>query len=158
MGAGQYPAGAFPGGPFERAGVDPVWVGAPPAPPARIRAVKFDPATRTFVMNADGTMYDIHPIDQQVALLLWVERGSMPSAATVGQRIRARIARVSPGQIPNIVRDEVRSTLSALIAAKAIQLLRVDVKTFAGGRTELAVFYRNLQDTTNNDIRELPLA
>lgn len=155
MGAGQFPAGGFPGGPFTRAGVDPVFV-APSTPAAQpFRSVKFDLATRTFVMNTDGSFYDVHPVDQRVAMLLWIGRGSIPSASSVGHRIRQRIARVATQRIPGIVRDEVKNVLRPLIDAGDIQLTRIDVNVSIPGRTEFAAHYKNLRDTSDNTIRKV---
>lgn len=157
MGAGQFPAGGFPGGPFERAGVDPVWVGAPSPPPKQFRSIKFDLGTRTFPFNADGTAYDVHPVDQRVAILLWVPQGSLGSSPGIGTRIKARIARVDPRSIPTIVRDEVRNVLQPLIAAGDITLLRIDVDASVPGRAAWAVYYKNLRDTSDNSTGNQPV-
>lgn len=151
MGAGQFPAGRF-----DRAGLDPVYLPVPTPPPAQIVAIKFDPQTRRFVQNANGSFVSVHPVDQRVALLLWIEQGDIPSAPTVGRRIRKRIARVDPAVIPQIAFDAVRTTLQPVIDAgdirlgdpgAATQAVRrgVDVDTSVRGQAKIAVYYINLR-------------
>lgn len=140
MGAGTFSAGS--GG----AGVDPGYV--PPPPPAYTlpRALKFDPSVRQFVQNADGSMADIHPVDAQVAYLLFFEAGSSPSQPTLGTRIRQRTTRVNPKQVPAIVLDEVRSALGKLIAAGDVRLVTVTVDQTSPGAIFYTVSYVNLRD------------
>lgn len=150
-GAGFYPAGGTPGGPLEFAGEDPDYVPSPQLA-TDVVAILFDPSTRQFVQNADGTFAPVHPIDQQVALLLWLQQGNIPSSPTTGNRIRARIRRVDPTTIPAIVTDEVTSALQPLITNGDIRLeapsgvsSAIVVDTSVKGATKIAVYYRNLR-------------
>jgi hypothetical protein len=103
-----------------------------------------------------GLPQDVHPVDQRVCLLLWVQQGRLGSDSTMGTRIRARTTRVAKASIPNIIRDEVRRVLAPLIAAGDVQLIRVDVDAGMAGRVEYSVFYKNLRDTSDNRTRRLP--
>jgi hypothetical protein len=159
MGAGQWPAGGYQGGPYNPAGYDPAYTPASlPAIP-QFRAIAFNPFTKTFVMGTTGAQagfaQDIHPVDQRVILLLWVQQGRLGSDSTMGTRIKARIQRVAKASIPSIVRDEVQNVLSPLIASGDVQLMRVDVNASMIGRTEYAVFYKNLRDSSDNRTRKL---
>lgn len=138
MGAGSYPAG------FGMAGVDPAFMPPSPVTPT-IAAIQFDPATRQHVQNADGTMAEAHPVDALVVNLLFYEQGSVKSAPTLGQRIRARCNRVDPAKVPAIVTEEVRAVLLPLIQAGDIDLISVDTDTSTPGRLLDAVTYRNLR-------------
>ena len=150
MGAGSFPAGM--GG----AGVDPSYVplSAPAYTPPR--ALMFDPRVRQFVQNADGSMADVHPVDAQVVYLLFFEAKSSPSQPALGTRIRKRITRVNPKQIPAIVLDEVKTTLGKLIAAGDITLVSVTVDQNSPGAVFYTVSYVNLRDPAT-DVRN-PLA
>jgi hypothetical protein len=151
-GAGFYPAGGTPGGPASLAGVDPAYVPSLIVPLQTLVAIEFDPSTRQFVMNADGSFVGIHPVDQMVCLLLWLQQGDVPSAATLGNRIKVRISRVDPTTIPQIATDEVNTVLRALLDAGDIELASppgggsaVVVDTGVRGAAKIAVYYRNLR-------------
>ncbi len=149
MGAGYAPAGGWGGGPAERAGISIPYVGTPPAAVPAFRAIAFDPTTRTFTFDSEGHAEDVHPVDQRVALLLWVGFGRVPSSPSTGTAVRDRVQRIAIALIPGVVRDEVRKALRPLVDAGDIALLRIDVKV-AKGRTEYAVFYRNLRAPTTD--------
>jgi hypothetical protein len=139
MGTGLFAAG------LGRAGTDPVYVPAIATPPTLPAAVKWDPNARQWVQNADGTMAAVHPVDQIVALRLTLEEGSVPSARSVGNNVRRRIARVAPARVPSIIADEVRLVLSDLIANGDVRVVSITVDQTMPGRVTFAVTYLNLR-------------
>lgn len=141
MGAGSFPAGeGF-------AGFDPGYT--PPAAPLALRtpvAIEYDPATRTYVVQAsDGTLVEIHPIDQQVAILLTIEDGSVPSTTGTGARFRKLVARADPANIPGIALNEAKRVLADLITSGDIELVSVTTDTSVPGRVYIYVEYKNLR-------------
>lgn len=144
MGAGAFGAGTGP------CGADPVYVPAPPPVLTLPAAALYDPAVKGFSVQADGTVKPIHPVDQRVALLCFIARGSVPSAPTLGNRFRARIARVDPARIPAIALDEFTTVLRPLISAGDILLLSVTTLSVAPGSVQVFIAYVNLRDPATN--------
>ncbi len=140
-GAGQFAAGSEP------AGHDPV-----PAPsatvllPKPIAAVFYDPATKNNPFNADGSLQEIHPVDQAVALSLCIPLGSIKSAPDTGHGI-FRIRSTADKALQKKVENEVLLAVSALITAGDIEILLVEVSAppSAKGRLETFVTYQNLR-------------
>src|SRR5271163_3688743 len=107
MGAGVLPAGLGTGG------LDPVRApqAIPPSglTPAQSYAqaqglatpllLKYDPVARGFVLNSDGTYLGVHPVDQQVALSIFIPYGSIKSAPTVGAQWATVLSRVAPQKV-----------------------------------------------------------
>lgn len=145
MGAGQYPAGARRVG--ERAGCDPtVGITRPQATQPPPPALAYDVGKRAYTMNADGTMLGIDPTDADVALLLGIERGTIASAATFGQRLRQVLDRVAPQYQQPRAAQEVARVLKPLTDAGRVQVIRVVVDTsrFALGVAAVGITYANL--------------
>ncbi len=149
MGAGAFPAGLGP------AGADPVYVAGPVVPPVMPRALKFDPQTRRFIQNADGSMADVHPVDQQVVFVIFFEKGSIPSQPTLGTRIRARTERCDPNQKLGIALDETRQALAKLISAGDVRLISVVADNTFPARGLYAITYVNLRDPNTNILTPL---
>jgi hypothetical protein len=158
MGAGVYPAGYGP------AGLDVV---LPPgaSPPVGLTPIQYypralgvstplvlayNPQVLGFVQNADGTLQGVHPIDQQVALALFIEYGSIKSAPTVGSKLRALLNRVDPNRAQAIAGGEIARCLGTLIAQNAILLLNLRLEQSNPGRWLVAVAYTNLKDPRYN--------
>jgi hypothetical protein len=143
MGAGQFPAAYRYG---DLAGLDPVFPPAPRVVKSPPVALEFDPGARAYVMNADGTMASIDTVDAQVALLLGIEFGSVPSAATFGNKLRKVLARVAPSKQVTVATQEVARVLGPLITAGSVALVSVAVdNTYAKlGAVKIAVTYLNL--------------
>lgn len=158
MGAGTFPAG------FGLAGLDPV---QPPgaSPPVGLTPIQnyqqalgvstplvlaYNPQVLGFVQNADGTLQGVHPIDQQVALALFIEYGSIASAPTVGSKFRALLSRVDPKRAKAIASGEVGRCLGRLIAQNAIVVLNVLLDQSVPGRWVIALAYTNLLDPRYN--------
>ena len=128
-------------------------IGLPPFPPSSAPSVpqtplalQFDPTVPGFVMNADGTMASIHPVDQKVALTLFIELGSISSAPNVGNKLRTVLNRVQPEQVNAIAGAELNRCLGPFISAGEITLTGFSVTQTGSGRTSLIVAYINLKD------------
>jgi len=143
MGAGQFPAQ----GP---AGYDWAVPGAPRVVRTYPRALQFDPSTRRYVMNADGSMADVHPVDAQVVARFSFDKASIPSVPTVGNRVRARVNRVDPAKVPSIVQDEVQKVLADLIAKGDVQLVSIIVDSSVPSQVKYGFLYVNLRDPALN--------
>lgn len=150
MGAYLYPAGRA------GAGIIPGFVGPPPPVIVTPRALKYDVQAKAFVMNADGQMADVHPVDAAVAMALTIEYGSVPSLPTFGTQLRQRVQRADPRQIPNIALTETKRCLQALIDRGDIQLISVQTDTSTRGRVLAAVAYVNLRDPNTNPTNPVP--
>jgi hypothetical protein len=117
-----------------------------PGAPQTPLALQFDPTIPGFVQNADGTMTSIHPVDQKVALALFIEYGSISSAPTVGNKLRTLLNRVQPEQVNAIAGAELSRCLGPFIGAGEITLTGFTVTQTGSGRTSLSVAYVNLKD------------
>lgn len=152
MGGYLYPAGVSP------AGRDPTVFLAPPPIVVTPRAVKFNPTTKQFVMNADGQLADVHPVDAAVARILCIEQGSVPSQPSLGTRLRALTNRVDPRQVPNIALNEVKRALQPYIDRGDVLLVSVTADVSTPGRTIFVVQYVNMRDPATNPTNPLPNA
>lgn len=137
MGAGDFPAG------FGPCGMDPL---PPPVPPRAVTppaALRFDGATKDFLLDAEGHYLAIHPVDQAVALALLVGLGTAPSAPAVGAAFR-QIKRITPStkvQATNMA----TAALAALVRAGKVGVLSIAVEVrLPQGATLIAVTYQNL--------------
>lgn len=136
MGAGSYEAGA--GG----AGEDPV---ADPSTPRAVtmpRAAKFDAASKAFPFDDDGRLQDAHPVDQEVALALWVVAGTLASAPELGHGLRS--VRLDSAR-KKAVEDAVRLALAALLSRGDIEVLGIESASPQRGALAVEVTYRNLR-------------
>lgn len=142
MGLASFPCGIGP------CGADPVAASSPSvihAPTTTPSLPKFDIGSRAFVTNADGTLVQVHPVDQEVNLALGIEEGQIASAKTVGHRIR-KIARAGGPDLVARVTDAVNIALSLPLTRKDIKILDVSVDaTTVRGRIATAVTYLNLR-------------
>lgn len=113
MGIGNYQAGSTLAGvdvnPFSAA-VDPMSA-----------AAKWDPNKRVIVLNADGTVAAVHFVDQQVALCLGNEIGTIPSAPLIGIKL-SNIRKASAITFKLAVRDSTVGALASLLRQRAIVL------------------------------------
>lgn len=142
MGAGQSHAGLR----LQRAGLDPQNLTATVAIPDYPTGLQFDPNKRRYIQNADGSMAELDTVDASVTLLLGIEYGSVGTAPTFGQKLRAVLNRVTPARQQTIAFQEVARVLSAHITAGDIALRSVTVQP-ANSLGQMAVFvtYQNLR-------------
>lgn len=138
FGAGWFPAGYGP------AGYDP---GIPPGEPRRVRppaALRYDGATRDFVLREDGFYEEIHPVDQKVALALCISRGAVAAVPGLGNNLRT-IKRVTQGVAETLARQHVREALADLLSAKSIRIDAINIDASDPGRLLIQVVYFNLE-------------
>jgi hypothetical protein len=97
-------------------------------------------------------MLAVHPVDQQVQLLLTIEQGSVPALGAVGQRYRERMLGCTSAQAQGIALDETKVALAALLKAGDVTILSVTVNAKTVGRKLINVNYRNnrLPSTSNS--------
>lgn len=147
LGLGWFPAGVGP------AGYDPV---IPPDAPRRVRppvALRYDGATRDFVLRADGFYAEIHPVDQKVSLAMCISRGAVAAVPGLGNKLRT-IRRTTAAVATTLAKQYVREALADLLAAKSIALKDVTVQADVPGRLLVFVLYHNLEldETTTNTV------
>ena len=138
FGAGSSPAGALP------MGANPLIFPAVPVPGTLPAALNYDAASRSLTTA-------IHPVDQQVQLLLTVEQGSVPSLGPVGQRYRARFRGAPQKHIPALALDETKVALAALLASGDVSLTSVTVRSMSPGSNLVVVRYVNLRNPQSID-------
>lgn len=138
MGAGQFPAGIGP------AGFDPVADPSPPRTTPELSALKFDGASRDWVMLADGRYEAAHPVDQKVALSLLVELGTIASATNIGSKLK----KIRPGgaSMRAQVTDAINTSfpLSALLANGDVETDAIEIELTTSGYN-VAYYYFNLR-------------
>lgn len=158
MGAGVAPAGAGLAGydpvvvPSDAtsSGLEPVQFYASARGQTTPLALKYDPSVLGFVMNADGSFQGVHPIDQQVALAMFIPYGSISSAPTVGAKWNTVFSRVPSYKVQAVGLNELNRCLAALIAQNAIAILSFSVTQNAYGRYQPSLAYTNLLDPRYN--------
>lgn len=136
---------------FFKYGLDPVQAPSP-APPAYTppQAVYYDPATRWVLLNPDGSVASMDPVDQEVTLALTNEAGSIPSSPTTGNRYRQRLSRQAQGKKLSIATDETQNALAAPLARGDVVILSVNVVTTGPGRDVVWVNYVNTRNPAYN--------
>lgn len=144
MPAGWFPACVRYG---DKAGVDPVIpVSGPQSSDGPPAAVQFDPGARAYVYNADGTSAVVDPVDAQVELLLGIEFGKVPSAASFGNKLRRALDRVPREKQPQVAAQEAARVLAPLISVGKVALdsVTVDQTYRKQGRLSIGISYFNL--------------
>lgn len=135
-------AGGFPAG-FGPAGVDPL---PPPTPPRRVvppPALWFDGATKDFLLDTSTGLYvPLHPVDQEVALALLINLGSISSATSVGASFRS-IKRITPSTKTQATRAA-QDALVQLVQQRLIQIDQIEIDVYTIGGFAVAVSYENL--------------
>src|SRR5690349_13121368 len=106
-GAGAFGAGAGSGG------FDPVLDAGESPTSSAPSALLFDPNTRDFRMGADGRFVAIDPVDQWVALQLWIRKGSIGSAPGAGCELRSLQRQGGQGYVA-MIQDMVRRALKTM--------------------------------------------
>lgn len=140
------PAGSFGAG-TGLAGFDPVEPLSETPFSRPPNALLFDPNTRDFRLGADGRFVSVDPVDQEVALALWIRQNSLGSVPGAGSRLRS-IARAGGPSLISETQDIVRQALKRLTDRKAIQIDQIDVTTPVRGKILVIVTYENLEIQT----------
>lgn len=141
QGAGQFAPNRSPGG------FDPVLA---PSSPLRLPPLasppRFDIGTRSFVRSDDGTMEQIHWVDQAVALAMGVPIGGIQSLATLGNTTR-RIKRAGGPRFQADVTDAVQTALAALLERRDIVVVELSISTPVASHILVVLTYVNLRLT-----------
>lgn len=140
MGAGDFCAGDGD------AGEDPV---APPSPasdnvpPA---AAYLDLGSKNFLLNADGTMASMHPVDQAVQWSFAIRRGTHKADQRIGHTFFQAPPLTGAAKQKDLeARAQDAFPFSKLIAQKDVQFIGVTVADPKKGETGIVVAYRNLR-------------
>lgn len=128
------------------AGIDPVEALAPVAPAKPPRALRYDPATKRIVQNADGSFVDEHPVDQNVVLNWTIPKGSIPCAKDVGTDLTS-IKSLGDRAIASKVDSAKRDAVKALIANGDIEVVSTlgEAPRDTPGRLLTMGTYKNLR-------------
>jgi hypothetical protein len=136
-------AGAFGAG-LGSGGFDPVLDASNSNASTPPSALLFDPNTRDFRLGADGRFVAVHPVDQWVALQLWLRKGSVGSAPGAGCDLRNLSRQGGQGYVAKI-QDMCRHSLRAMIDNGSIRVISIAVQTPSRGQTFVQVTYVNLK-------------
>lgn len=134
------PAGSWPAGSVIAGG--DVFVRSPAVPPRQASA-KYNATSKTAVVLSDGSIAVVHYVDQQVALALGVELGTIPSAPTIGIDL-SRVRRATKATFQRTVEDAVKGALGFLLATKSIRIDSIVTTWSPVGRSSWVVNYTNL--------------
>lgn len=119
-GAGFYPAGYAP------AGDDPPDDGEPLGPVRKVAANIIDPSSGQYVIDADGQLHSVHPVDQIVVHTLSTTVGTVASVTSFGQNILQGVP-VLDSKAPARIRNIITTALQSLIDAGDITIESVEV-------------------------------
>lgn len=140
MGAGSFPAGSGP------AGEDPVAAASPASANVPPLAAYLDLGLRDFLLNADGTIASMHPVDQAVQWSFAIRRGKHKADQNVGHTFFESPPGLSGAAKVNDLsfRAQDAYPFSRLIKSGLVAFAGVDVASPKSGETGIAVRYRNL--------------
>lgn len=109
----------------------------------RPRALRFDPQTRTHLLNDDGTTYaDLHPVDALVANAIFVTAGQIKSAPKLGMNWKA-IGSPHHIRAKRTAEDMVKLALAEPLKRKDITIMSIEFETRGAYTTMLVVNYVN---------------
>jgi hypothetical protein len=131
--------GADPG---EEDLVDPLSAPRNVAPPI---ALVFDGKTRTFLRDDDGFLLSIHPVDQKVALALFVEKGKLAPTPSTGNTLR-EIKYIDKVKIETDVTNRINRALNAVLVPGDIEILKLEVRLPSRWAVSITFQYRNLRE------------
>lgn len=136
MGAGSFGAGIGP------AGFDPL-TETPPEILTLPPGVRYDPGARTFPFGTDGGIEAAHPVDQYVALVCTIARGSLAACPDAGIDLD-RIRKAPADTVQAVVTDEVHRALADGIARGDLLFTGAPILE-TGDELQWAVHYVNLR-------------
>lgn len=122
----------------------------------RPQAIFFDPSTRGFPQDLDGLNVAVHPVDQSVAIIFGVFKGSILSAKDTGFD-RARVKRATKAALQAAINDECARVLADLIGDGSVKFLGSPLRADAHGRPFFYVDYVNLRISPTEPKRRLPV-
>lgn len=117
---------------------------APAASAARslFQALQFNPQTRQHVLNADGSMASLHPVDAHVVNALFIALGKLPASTGSGVALW-KIESPHDPRAQAQATDLVTQALADLIDTRDITLVSVLLETQGEHTTLIAVEYVN---------------
>ena len=108
-------------------------------------AAWYDGASRTILLNPDGTAQELHPVDQEVVFDLSNKLGSIASDPTRGLDTDA-IRHAQDSAKLSTAQDRVNLCLAASLARGDIEIVGVQVEDPpVAGRLGISVTYKNLR-------------
>jgi hypothetical protein len=139
-GAGAFAAGAGPAGQDPQAPTSTPNVAPLPA------AIFFDPATKNYPMNADGSFVSVHPVDAIVTQRWTTTKGAIPAAPQVGRDL-SLVKGLGDPQLQTKVFNALQSAVEDLRAAGDIVFKGgfANAPEAARGRLEVIGLYQNLR-------------
>lgn len=139
MGAGAFGAGVGGAGAYVPAGSNVATVVTP-------RALKLDPLTRDFVVNADGQYVSCHPVEHEAMMRLIPALTTIRSANEQGARWRD-LTIDEPEIMTMRVRELVLEVWRPMIARGDLRLERVAARpSNPWGRGRIEIEWTNLRD------------
>lgn len=112
-------------------------------PPEVPTAPRFEPSSNAYAFDEFGRVASVHPIDHRVALMLSVERGSLPAAPDVGNTLRYSLSVAGKDQRQRAAEQSVADALATLVRAGDITIDEVLVDS--PNRDVVSVRYTNLR-------------
>lgn len=122
-------------------------------PTRQITAVLYDPEIRGYPIIADGSIAQVHPIDQEVSIRLTVGKGYIAGLPDVGRDLD-RLKRVTSSNAQQVVEDDVNAALADLIANGSVRVVSVSVE-YQSGRLFHEVRYVNLVASDSQRVRSV---
>jgi len=115
----------------------------------RPAAIRFEGASRDWVLDQNGDYRRVTPNEQAVVLALSVRRGALKSSPNVGNTL-LDIQYLGGVKLGADIEDRVRiaNPIARLLAAGAISIDRIDHET-RNGKLAVAVYFRDLQVDKN---------
>lgn len=142
-GAGSYAAGTVSAGFNEATDTE--------NPTTQILAVEYDAEIRGFRIIADGSIAQVHPIDQEAGMRLTIGKGWIANLPDVGRDLE-RLKTVTRATAQQVVEDDVKRSVAEMISAGSIRIERVTV-AFVSGRLYHAIDYVNLVASDSHIVR-----
>ena len=143
MGAGDYAAGFA-----DIAGEDPIAVLSAARDLLPPLALAFDGETRTFLRDENGLLLSVHPIDQKVALALFIEQKKITSAPNTGSTLR-EIKYLDPQKVVTDATNRINRALNAVLKPGDIEIISLEVTQPSRWSISTKLEYRNLRDPTS---------
>ena len=109
----------------------------------RPRALRFDPTTRTHLMNDDGTTYaELHPVDAVVANAIFITARGLKSAPGLGTEWKS-IGSPHHPRAKRTAQDMIKRALAGPLKRKDITIVSIEFETRGAYTTMLVVNYIN---------------
>jgi hypothetical protein len=108
-------------------------------------AVAWDLATKDYLLDADGSHTEVHPIDAEVTIRLGVRRGTIAGDTTIGHTLdQVRMGQSDAAMGEEILRRQVES-LGRLVTDGLVDSVRVEFEATSAGGLWVRTHWRNTQ-------------